>query len=200
MNQAPIHEDDGWLIGHAARTNHIFTRECDGLGRQMFARGCFQRDLDRVVFGVDHGCCTCRQGYSKTAAKDAYIDGAQVLADTTAGTLRLAEDAYGLFFAAQVPLDASVGNGDGPLINIHEAVAAGRCRGLSIHGHGGEHVIRNGVFAYVRFELVEISLCLSAGAGSPGTWVAAGDAAALDRRETLAEAARTAGTTISETP
>lgn len=183
---ASLSAADGWIVGHAAQTGRIFTQ---GTPR-MFAHGAF-RDIagSPVVLGIDHQPCRCFDpGRSIAEPLDQLIRPDLVLASSATGSLLFEEDTYGLFFAARFRRDACVGPVDGPIANIHAAIAAGQCHGVSIHHHGGEQVCgRDGipedvaVWAWVR--VVEVSLCFSTPPGSPGTWVMPAGPLALAERE-----------------
>ena len=158
------------LIGQAARCGEPFW-VADKARHEMFQPGMF-RTLERpIVLGVNHAVCRCR-----TSGR-IDIDPTLVLASTEDGTLVLEADDHGLFFHAHVPPNACVAHGDTPPYNILDAIRADQCRGVSIHGHGGERLIGPDVpadvFVWASMRIVELSLTLPpvTACGSPGTWV-----------------------------
>lgn len=181
---------DGWVIGHAAQTNRAFRYPWkDRL--EMFAWGAFRQVIEGeelMVLGINHECCRCKDpGRAwQSEPREALIDWSLVLASTRDRTLLVAEDLFGLFFAAQFPTDACVSTADSEPLNIHQAIARGQCLGLSLHNHGGNQRAGPGiprdVFVYARMPIPEISLILPplTSVGSPGTWVMPAGRAAME--------------------
>lgn len=184
----------GWIIGRAAVTGREFYNRASNAQRwECFLPGCFHDAPARTAaLCVDHAGCRCVERHGGAVPPpelDAgLLDPAFALSSTSDGTLRLfTSQAGGLFFAAWFRLDACWHDGIGKVFNIHQAIEAGHCHGMSVHGHGGERVTSlssaaPGVWRWRHLRLQEISLCFREPPGSPDTWVAPASWATFERQ------------------
>lgn len=177
---------EGWVVGHAVQTDRLF-RHCDQ--SKMYARGCFRQacEDDSIVMAVNHACVRVLTygptGYPKDISD---IDWRHVIASTRDQTLIIAEDVFGLFFAASFPTTACVLYTNADPLNIHQAIARGECPGLSCAVVGGDRIVgRRGLpvdaLVFVRAPVVEISLMLppETGASDTNSWVLRAGPAAM---------------------